>query len=469
MGIKFKFISVLGVLFLLTASTVLAAGSYHFDGATLGQVALWLFTVLLAAKGAKLFERIGQSSVLGELLIGAVIGNLFLLGINVFEPIKGNEIIIFLAELGVLILLFQIGLESNIKQMSKVGANALMVAFFGAFIPLVLGFLASSYFLFPDGEITTHLFLGAALSATSVGITARIFKDSGRLSSKEAQVVLGAAVIDDVLGILMLALISKMAEEGSVDITEGLMIVGVSVAFLAGAIVAGHVAAPLLSSLFGSISKRPSMEVLFPLGFLFLFGYFAEISGLVPIIGAFAAGLVLDPVQFKNYESPQLCSQIREEIKNEPYRVRKKIEPHLQHEESAQVEHLIEPIGYFLTPIFFIHTGMLIELQTILDPGVILIALLITVLAFLSKFFAGYLGGKGVDKNIIGLGMVPRGEVGLIFASAGNAFGVLPDSAFSIIVIVVILTTFIAPIFLSGALKKQSQLTEQKKLRHAGG
>jgi Kef-type K+ transport system membrane component KefB len=443
----------------LFTQQVLAAGSHSFGGESLGVIIFWIFMILLAAKGAKVLERFGQSSVLGELLLGVLLGNAALIGLEFFEPIKENDIIVFLAELGVLILLFQIGLESNIRQMSRVGVNALVIAALGALIPLFLGYFASQYF-FPQGGVVTHLFVGAALSATSVGITARIFKDMGRLQSKEAQVVLGAAVIDDVIGILILALISKIAEEGAVDFAEALTIVGISIGFLVGAVLIGHLFAPYFSRLFSFISKKPAMEVLFPLGFLFLFGYFAELAGLIPIVGAFTAGLVLDPVQFKNYESPQLVSQIRENVKDAPLVVRKKVEPHLQHEEQVQVEHLIEPIGYFLTPIFFVYTGMLIDLEVLANFEVITIAIVISALAFAAKYFTGYFSGKGVDKRVVGLGMVPRGEVGLIFASAGNAFGVLPDEAFAVIVIVVILTTFIAPILLSRALTmmEKSQL-----------
>src|SRR3989344_2487559 len=170
--------------------------SGHGSAAT---IFLWIAIILLAAKISSLIERFGQPSVLGELVIGVILGNLVLLGIGVFEPLKADLIIAFLAELGVVILLFQIGLESNISRMREVGIKALLVACVGVAVPFILGTYIVGPYLLPGQPFSAYLFIGATLTATSVGITARVFRDLGKLQSREAQIVLGAAVIDDVL------------------------------------------------------------------------------------------------------------------------------------------------------------------------------------------------------------------------------------------------------------------------------
>ena len=171
---------------------------------------LWIAVILIIAKTSSFIERIGQPPVLGELIAGVVVGNLALLGINVFEPIKRDPIIAFLAELGVVILLFQIGLESNIQKMRAVGMRAFLVAIVGVIAPFILGTYVAGPLLLPSLNFNAYLFLGATLTATSVGITARVFRDLGKLQTKEAQIVLGAAVIDDVLGLVILGVISAI-------------------------------------------------------------------------------------------------------------------------------------------------------------------------------------------------------------------------------------------------------------------
>ena len=222
---------------------------------------LWIAVILLAAKFSGLVERMGQPAVLGELIIGVILGNLALVGITIFEPIKLDPIITFLAELGVVILLFQIGLESNIKEMTKVGLPALLVAIVGVVAPFVLGTYIVGPWLLPGLDFNTYLFLGAALTATSVGITARVFKDLGKLQTRESQIVLGAAVIDDVMGLIILAVVSAIVTVGSVTTTEIGFIVLKAVLFLGGAIVLGQLFAGHIGNLFSRISTGIGMKL----------------------------------------------------------------------------------------------------------------------------------------------------------------------------------------------------------------
>ncbi|HEU0085800.1 MAG TPA: cation:proton antiporter [Candidatus Paceibacterota bacterium] len=415
---------------------------------------LWIVIVLVVAKLSGLVEKIGQPSVLGELVSGVILGNLALIGINFFDPIKTDTFIPFLAELGVIILLFQVGLESNISQMRKVGVSALLVAIIGVVVPFVLGTWVVGPWLMPGLDTNTYLFLGAALTATSVGITARVFRDLGKLKMPEAQIVLGAAVIDDVLGLIILAVVSALVTLGAVSIGGVSWIIAKSVLFLVGAIVIGQLGAAPLGRLFSKINTGAGMKFTLAVAFALLFAYFAGLIGLAPIVGAFAAGLVLDAVHFKNFKKPKISEDLEAEAEGLDGVVKERLLKVAHHHSEKHVEDLIEPLSHFFVPIFFVVTGMSVNIETLFDPKILTVALIITVVAFLGKYVSGLAAGK-VNKHIVGFGMVPRGEVGLIFATIGRGLGVVSEEVFSIIVIMVILTTLLTPPLLSYFIKKQ--------------
>ncbi|WKZ26702.1 MAG: cation:proton antiporter [Candidatus Paceibacterota bacterium] len=419
-------------------------------------VFLMIAVILVAAKVSAMVEKFGQPSVLGELVMGVVLGNLVLLGITIFEPIKENGIIKFLAELGVVILLFQVGLESNIQKMKKVGVRAFAVAVIGVVLPFVLGTYFAGPLLLPGQPTIAYLFLGAALTATSVGITARVFKDLGKLQLPAAQVVLGAAVIDDVLGLIILAVISAIATVGAVSLGVISWIIAKAILFLIGSIVVGQISAPYIGRMFSKIHNGVSMKFSLAFGFCLFFAYAANQIGLAPIIGAFAAGLVLDPVHFKSFKDPLIVDDMKKAIENAPEsELKNKISENIHTHAHRHVEELMEPIAHFLVPIFFIMVGMGVRLETLFDTKILLVALAITVIAFVGKIMAGLAAEKG-SRMLVGWGMVPRGEVGLIFASIGLSLGVISDSIFSVIVIMVILTTLVVPSILTKLLKKQN-------------
>lgn len=418
---------------------------------------LWIAIILLAAKVSSLIERWGQPSVLGELLVGVILGNLALVGISLFEPIALDPIILFLAELGVVILLFQIGLESNVGQMMKVGGQAFLVAIVGAAVPFILGTWVVGPWLLPDQSFHAYLFLGAALTATSVGITARVFRDLGKLKSRESQIVLGAAVIDDVLGLIVLAVISALVTLGTVSAGSVAWIIFKSIAFLAGAIFLGQLLAPRIGLWFSKIHTGVGMKFALAFSFGLVFAFLASEMGLAPIVGAFAAGLILDSVSFRFFRKPEIVEEIDQallEIQTDaPTRAR--IDGILSHRAKHHVEDLLEPIAHFVVPIFFVVTGMQVDLATLADPKIVLTALGITVVAFAGKLVAGLAAGRDANKWIVGLGMAPRGEVGLIFATIGAGLGVVTGSLFSVIIIMVILTTLLTPPLLTYLLNKQ--------------
>lgn len=423
---------------------------------------LWIAVLLVLAKTSALIEKYGQPAVVGELLIGVLIGNLVFVGIDWFEAIKSNDLILFLAELGVVILLFQVGLESNIEKMKNVGVRALLVASVGVVVPFVLGTYLIGPILVPNLSHNAYLFLGATLTATSVGITARVFRDLKQLARPEAQIVLGAAVIDDVIGLIILAVVSAIVTTGNVNLGEITIITLKAFGFLAAAIMVGLVFAKRLSNLFARIHAGTEMKFTLAFSLCLLFAYLAHLVGLAPIVGAFAAGLILEAVHFENFEAPTIKSDIEHAIStsSDPETHNKTKEVLEKHTEE-HLDELIKPIGWFLVPIFFIMTGMQVNLTTLLDVNTVLLALGITVVAFAGKIVAGFVAGKGVNKWLIGWGMAPRGEVGLIFAVIGKQLGVVTDQMYSVIVIMVILTTLLTPLVLTYLLHKNDPTHEK--------
>lgn len=436
-----KILSGLALVFIL-ASEAWAASSP--EAAAAATAFLWLAVLLMLAKLSGLIEKIGQAAVLGELLMGVAIGNLYLLGIDVIEPAKTNDIIIFLAELGVVILLFQIGLESDIASMRKVGVPALLVAIIGVVVPFALGTYVIGPWLLPGLSANAYLFLGATLTATSVGITARVFRDLNVLHSSEAQIVLGAAVIDDVLGLIILAVVSAIATTGDVGALDIGWITLKALLFLVGAILIGQRVAPIASHWLSKVHTGSGMKFSILISLCLVFAWLAHMIGLAPIIGAFAAGLVLDNVQFRDFADPELIADIRRAAGNGESDTALRVRETLTRHEKHNLEVLIEPVGHFFVPLFFIFTGMQVKLDVFFNPHVMLLAVAITVIAFAGKIVAGVAAGP-VNKWIVGWGMAPRGEVGLIFAVTGKAVGVITDEIFSVIVAVVILTTLLTP------------------------
>lgn len=437
-------------------SLILLVGSEAWasspDAASMANTFLWLAVLLMLAKISSLIERLGQTAVLGELLMGVLLGNLYLLGINIVEPAKSDDIIAFLAELGVVILLFQIGLESSITTMRKVGVPAFLVACIGVALPFALGTYLIGPWLLPGLTDNAYLFLGATLTATSVGITARVFSDLNVLRSREAQIVLGAAVIDDVLGLIILAVVSAIAKAGSVEAVEIVWITLKAVLFLIGALVIGNRVAPLLSRWLSRVHTGGGMKFSILISFCLVFAYLAQLIGLAPIVGAFAAGLVLDEVQFRDFAEPELVADIRRIGASSDPETAQRIRQSLTYHEKHSLQVLIEPVGHFFVPLFFVYTGMQVKLEVFFTPAILATALGITIAAVAGKIVAGIAAGS-VDKWIVGWGMVPRGEVGLIFAVTGKTLGVVSDEVFSVIVAVVILTTLMTPPILTAVIR----------------
>jgi Kef-type K+ transport system membrane component KefB len=409
----------------MRGATTLMAAAGGADQPT-AAILLALTVILAAAKiGGDLATRARQPAVLGELIAGVLLGNLGLLGIPWFEPFKTNATLAALAQLGVIILLFEVGLESTVRDMLKVGPTALLVAVLGVVTPFLLGWGVGSLML-PGRSVYVHVFLGATLTATSVGITARVLGDLGKSQSPEARVILGAAVIDDVLGLVILAVVSGViqASNTGVGVSYGNvgLIVGKAMLFLFGAIALGLVISPRL---FGLASRLLGRGVLLATALAFCFGlsYLASTIGLAAIVGAYAAGLILENVHYRDFTERG----------------------------EHRLEDLLHPIGVFLVPVFFVLMGMRVDLSSFGRVDILGFAGLLTLAAVLGKQ-ACALGvpGDTLDRLSIGIGMIPRGEVGLIFANIGLGLmargePVVDQAIYSGVVIMVIVTTMATP------------------------
>ena len=411
------------VFFVILASVVFAGAQGHGDA--INDLLLALVILLPVAKLAgMLAEKLAQPAVMGELLAGLILGNLSLLGMDGLIFLKTDTGLEILAQLGVILLLFEIGLDASFADLMKVGVSSLLVATIGVILPFDLGWSVSAWLL-PDRSFYVHAFIGATLCATSVGITARVLQDIDTMRTREARIILGASVIDDVLGLIVLAVVSGIivgADRGTpVTVGSIVCLVGTVVVFLAGSLLSGSVLCRIFFATWRKPRARRAVHVV--VGFCFLLSYFSATIGLAPIVGAFAAGLILESVPMDKY---------------------------LQAEELSP-EKMLHPLSTFLVPLFFVQMGLKIDFASLFRIEVLALATALTVAAIVGKQACG-LGA--LDKNLnrisIGIGMIPRGEVGLIFAGIGLTLQIkgeriLDDAAFSAILIMVMVTTIITP------------------------
>jgi Kef-type K+ transport system membrane component KefB len=372
----------------------------EFRDLLLGLVLVWL-----AAKLAgEAMERVGQTAVLGELLAGVLIGP------GVLGLVHESEVLHALAELGVLILLFEVGLESDLDELLSAGLQATLVAMVGVVLPFAGGYAVMQWLGHPP---LVAVFVGATFTATSVGITARVLADLGRLQDPAANVVLGAAVVDDVLGLIILAVVTGAAQTGGVSAGSVALLTGKAVIFLVAAILLGLRLAPLLVAWIGRLRARGTL-VVYSLAFAMGLAALADVIGLATIIGAFAAGLILAKT-----------------------------------DRRAPIEERVRPVADLFVPLFFVMVGMKVEpgrLNPLAGETQLGLALLLTVVAVAPKLATGLAAYRpGVRRWPVGVGMVPRGEVGLIFAGTGLAIGVVTGDLYSALVVAVMLTTFVAP------------------------
>lgn len=374
----------------------------------IGELLLVLIAIFGAAKlFGELAERLGQPAVLGEMIGGIVIG---VSGLRLVNP--HMEVVHLLSELGVILLLFLIGLETDLQKLLSVGGSALLVAVIGVAVPFAGGYWVGHALGLPT---MVAIFAGAALTATSVGITARVLSDLGHMRDKSSQIILGAAVVDDILGLIILTVVSSIAGGKPLTIFSVTTTTVVAFGFVIVAVVVGSKLAPWLISM---VAKLKVAKAVFfgSVMFAFALAWLADLVGSALIIGAFAAGLVL-----------------------------------ARTDKGRQIESEVHDIAQFFIPIFFVSVGAAVDLRSF-NPfqsesrHFLIIGLMLTAVGIVGKLLAG-LGamGEGVRRIVVGVGMVPRGEVGLIFAQIGLSTGILVSGLYSSVALMVMLTTFVTP------------------------
>lgn len=385
----------------------------------------------LAAKvGGEVAVRLRLPAVTGELAVGLGLTALHRAW-PVFPEVASSPAAELLGGLGVVVLMFAVGLESTVPQMLKVGVASLRVAAIGVVAPMAAG-LAGAWLLLPKGTpFVLDLFIGACLCATSIGISAQVLREKGASDSLEGRIIVGAAVVDDVLGLLVLVAVSGLvgaAGSGSLG-AELAKTLGLALAFLALAMTLGRVATPRL---FRLASRFRGEQVLLPLGlgFAFLLAWLGNLAGLASIVGAYAAGLILEPAHIED----------------------------LEHREKHSLEELVHPLVMALSPIFFVLMGAKVDPAALFQPATLGFAAVLALLGVAGKYVAGFGGGSGTRPAVVGWGMVPRGEVGLIFVAAGaqlqmNGQPLLSPEVQAGVIGALLLTTVAGPVGLGWVLR----------------
>ena len=389
-----------------------------------------LLVIYIAARlCGELAARAGQSPVLGELLAGVLVGS------SGFGWVEQTDVLKLLSEIGVLLLLFEVGLESDLASFLKVGASAALVAIIGIVTPFVLGYGLA--ILLHRSQLQA-LFIGATLTATSVAITARVLRDMGHLKSTAGYVILGAAVLDDILGLVILAGLVGVAESGTVSWGTIGWPAAMSVALLSGALFVGVRLSSILTGILHAMKTRGSL-VIAATSFALAFAYLASRLSVAPLVGAFAAGLIL-----------------------------------ARTEHHAHIREQIKPVVDVFSPIFFVMVGVTVQVATLspLDPqsrSTLLLAGGLTLAAIIGKLLSGFgVLGEQVNRWAVGMGMVPRGEVGLIFASIGLSSHILGEGDYAALLMMVTVTTLLAPLLLTFVLGRTEEVNEAGRMHRTG-
>ena len=397
-----------------------------------GTLSLLALLWLSAKVGGELALRLKLPSVSGELAAGLALTALHRVW-PLVPDVAASSAAELLGGLGVVVLMFAVGLESTVPKMLKVGLASLRVASIGVVLPMAAG-LAGAWLLLPaEAPFVLDLFIGACLCATSIGISAQVLREKGASDSLEGRIIVGAAVVDDVLGLLVLVAVSGLVSaasgaSGGSGLARALVL---ALGFLVVALSLGRFATP---HLFRLASRFRGEQVLLPLGlgFAFLLAWLGSLAGLATIVGAYAAGLILEPAHIED----------------------------LERRERHTLEELVHPLVTVLSPLFFVLMGAKVDPAALLRPSVLGFALVLAVLGVAGKYLAGYGGGKGTRPAVVGWGMVPRGEVGLIFVAAGSRLHLNEGPLLSVdvqagVISALLLTTIAGPIGLAWALRRR--------------
>jgi Kef-type K+ transport system membrane component KefB len=395
---------------------------------------IWIAFIIGTSQFFSFFLRkFSLPNVLGELLLGILFASfIYLIPSSEISTqlltLKKSIVMDFLGELGVILLLLKVGLETELDKVIKVGKESFLVAAVGVLAPFALSFLSNTLFHL-NWSLNVTLFVGLVLAATSIGVTARVFQDLGMMHRIESQIVLGAAVLDDVIGLIMLSIIAALVQSAGATPMEISLIILKALGFLGVSAILGTRFGSNLIDLGNYLAKgQMNIFVSLVIAFTLLCSYLASLAGLAMIVGAFAAGIILDRIKIKEAFGGE-----------------------------KTIEELIDPIICFLSPIFFVKVGMAIDPTQIFS----VLALLLTFIACVSKLISGWsLLENKFNKLLIGVGMMPRGEVGLVVVAIGVEIGLLKQDLMSTLIFAVVMTTLIAPLWLKLILRQEDKRNE---------
>lgn len=421
----------------LSSPLVLAVSSKPSNVPDISNDLLWFGVLLLFAVLSLLVTKLKQPAVLGQILVGVFISCLAHYKIAGLQNITHSPIIIFLAELGSIFLLFEIGLESNIHEIKHAGLKAVIVAILGAVIPFIIGFFIVTPYILHSDNSNLALFMGSILAVTSTGISISVLKDLGLLQSQTAKLILTASVIDDIIGLILLSTVTGIITSGVFNLAEISQTLLSAVIFFICSLIIGILILPrFIDGFLIRISKEQNIIMLILVALCMIMSWFAHSIGLASIIGAFIAGLFLEDKLFAKYKYKGI--------------------PNLGNKTIAS---FVEPFGQILTPIFFIFAGMQIDIIGQFSWDVLFTSILITILAIAGKLVCGIFLPKNINKWLVGFGMTPRGEIGIIFAITGLQLGIINNKIFTAILLMVIFTSIITPIAITNIHKRMSRST----------
>ncbi|MDP1603903.1 MAG: cation:proton antiporter [Legionella sp.] len=468
------------LLFLLIPTMAFATSLHEQEQDPISSVILWLSLIFsLAILGRYLAKRLHQPGVLGELLMGVLLGNIcYFFGLQLIiilregsaifnimrsmlggvpladavsqsipsatyaaevtkalssshgiEYIKVGYALDMFSRLGVIFLLFMVGLESSIQELKHTGRASIQVALIGVVAPIILGYSVACL-LMPEASYKSNLFVAATLCATSIGITARVLSEMKKLRTSEARIILGAAMLDDILGLIILAIVSSIVINGQVDTMMIVHVIVSTIVFFAGSLLIGPWVLKKSVSYFHFLDMWEA-KLFVSFIFVMTLSWLATVVQLASIIGAFAAGMIINDSFFESEDKSR------------------------QH--TLKIKDLIAPLEFILAPLFFMLIGIQVKLESFFNWQVLFLASGLIIAAIVGKVVSGLGGSRKNDRLLIGIGMLPRGEVGLVFASIGRTLGVMSDELFSAIILMVIVTTFIVPPLLKARYAKHEK------------
>lgn len=406
------------------------------------KILLGLGVIILASILSIITIKIKQPVVLGQIIAGTLMGILAHFNIGIFPELPKNHILEFLAELGSIFLLFEIGLESNLNEIQKAGKNSIIVAITGAFIPFILGYFVVTPLVSHNHSSSLALFMGSILAVTSTGISVSVFKSLGIIRDKPGQIIIAASVIDDVIGLILLSITIEFIKSGHIDTAATFNTIKDMILFFIISLLFGFtILSKIIRTIVKNITHRKDLLILTLISYCVFMAYFASIMGLASIIGAFLAGLLVEEDFYQNFNGMYLNTKA---IPNVNLGM-----PVIEKGNHNQLVNLVEPIGKILTPIFFIFAGLQVDIIASLNYETIKLTLIITIFAILGKSLAGIFLPNNINKWLIGFGMVPRGEIGIIFAITGLELNLINKNMFAAILLMIIATSIITPIALN--------------------